>query len=265
MMHGRKYFMPWMLIALCFAPACNAHEHPEEIKIASSIDVPITAATANLLQQAYQRLGVNMKTLNTPSRRALMMANKGLLDGDLFRIGQVVLNYPNLIRVDYPLLHGELRAVVRPGSGHLFSHPSARPKTAAVRLGVIIAEQTAKAMGIDPIQTNSYEQARTLLESGRVDIALVSDIEGFGPLALKSWEELEILPSPVATFRLYHYLNERHEALAKALPDILGAIEKEGIRSAILSRFRQQQRKWNKENIQPMLQGQFQSKMTRSH
>ncbi|WP_223133621.1 hypothetical protein [Marinobacter sp. AL4B] len=244
-MHGRKYLSAWMLIILCVTTPSQATESQKELKIAAIIDVAITAATTEFLQKAYQRLGVGMKTLQTPPRRALMMANTGMLDGDLFRIEQAAFDYPNLVRVDYPLLKGKLHAVVRPGEGNLLSAPSAKPKTAAIRLGIIIAEQTAKAMGLQPVQANTYEQARALLESGRVDTAFVADIEGFGPLALDSWQEFEILPEPVATFTLFHYLNRRHEELAKALPAILADLEKEGIKTKILSRFRKKQKKWD--------------------
>ena len=244
MIYGRKYVLAWILMTLCITSNSHSTEHPEHIRIAAIIDVPITAATAHLMQHAYQRLGVNMKTLDTPSRRALMMADKGLLDGDLFRIAQVAFDYPNLIRVDYPLLYGELRAVVRPGDADVLNRASAKPKTAVVRLGVIIAEKTAKAMGLKPIRANSYEQARTLLESGRVDMALVSDIEGFGPLALESWQAFEVLPKPVATFKLYHYLNQSHAQLAQALPEILKDIETNGTRTKIFSNYRNKQEKW---------------------
>ena len=247
MIHGRKHLIVWMLITLCVSTASQATEPQKELKIAAIIDVAITAATTEFLQHAYKRLGVSMKTLQTPSRRALMMANKGMLDGDLFRIEQAAFDYPNLVRVDYPLLLGELYAVVRPGEGDLLSAPSAKPKTAAIRRGIIIAEQTAKAMGLEPVQANTYAQARALLESGRVDTALVANIEGFGPLALESWQEFESLPEPVATFTLYHYLHRRHEALAKALPKVLADLEKEGIKKEILARFREKQSQWDSE------------------
>ncbi|MBJ6137492.1 hypothetical protein [Marinobacter litoralis] len=247
-MHGKNLFIAWMLTALCMPLPSQATEPPGELEIAVITDVPITAATTELLQQAYQRLGVTMKTLNAPSRRALMMADKGLLDGDLFRIARVAYDYPNLVRVEYPLLQGELRAVVRPGDGNLLDSPKSTPIKAAVRLGIIIAEQTAKTMGMKPVQANSYEQARTLLESGRVDIALVSDIEGFGPLARSSWQEFELLPEPLATFTLYHYLNRRHENVARALPAILTDLEEEGLKTEILSKFREKQREWRSED-----------------
>ncbi|MBR9870499.1 MAG: amino acid ABC transporter substrate-binding protein [Gammaproteobacteria bacterium] len=247
MMHGRKHLIAWMLITLCVSTTSQATEPQKELKIAAIIDVAITAATTEFLQLAYERLDVSMQTLHTPSRRALMMANTGMLDGDLFRIEQAAFDYPNLVRVDYPLLLGELHAVVRPGEGDLLSTPSAKPKTAAIRRGIIIAEQTAKAMGLELVQANTYEQVRALLESGRVDTALVADIQGFGPLALESWQEFEILPAPVATFTLFHYLNRRHEELAKALPAILADLEKDGMKTKILRKFRKKQRKWDSE------------------
>ena len=102
------------LIALaCFAaPLGHAGTYPEQVRIAVIDDVPSTVAGMALLREAYARLGVDMQVVVLPSRRALYLADRGELDGDLFRIATVAENYPNLRRVDYPLLEAGLYAVV---------------------------------------------------------------------------------------------------------------------------------------------------------
>lgn len=233
-----KHLMAWILIAFFFTPVSLAGEYPEEIQIAVISDVPITAAAAHILQLAYQRLGVRMTTVHSPARRALMMADTGLVDGGMFRTSHAANIYPNLVQVEHVLLKGELRAVVLPGNGHVLNMPSTKPRKVAVRRGVIIAERMATELGMEPVSANTYEQARQLLKYGRVDVAFISHIEDFGPLALKDWQEFEILPEPVTRFNLYHFLNQRHEALAKALPNVLRQIEEEGTKKRILDSFR---------------------------
>lgn len=143
------------------------------------------------------------------------MADEGLVDGDLFRVEEVASRYPNLTQVPYPLMQGSLLAIVPPGQGDQFPQATDKPLLAAVRRGVIIAETTANRLGMEPVLANSYAQMKGLLERGRVDLLLVSDIEGLSPANNSEWRDLVILSEPVTRFSLFHYLNRRHAGLLK--------------------------------------------------
>ncbi|OZB08586.1 MAG: hypothetical protein B7X58_13165, partial [Marinobacter sp. 34-60-7] len=62
-----------------------------------------------------------------------------------------------------------------------------------MRRGVLIAEQTAETLGMYPLPAENYEQMRRLLEYGRADLALVSDIEGLSPVSGPDWSHLNRL------------------------------------------------------------------------
>ena len=144
-MHFKNLFYAGILAGFSQLPAAlNAGERPDKVRIAVIDDVPSTIAAVQILETAYQRLDINMTTLVAPSRRALLMADTGNLDGDLFRIATVAEGYPNLVRVDFPLLKGKLHAVVR--NREIQQLPESRtndPIKVAIRRGVIIAENTA--------------------------------------------------------------------------------------------------------------------------
>ena len=223
-----------MALACCGASSGYAGSYPEQVRIAVIDDVPSTVAGMALLNEAYARLGVDMQVLVLPSRRALYLADRGKLDGDLFRITTVAEDYPNLQRVDYPLLQGGLYAVVLdPAATDLLRH-TGRRLNATLRRGVLIAEQTAETLGMYPLPAESYEQMRRLLEYGRADLALVSDIEGLSPVSGPGWSHLNRLPEPVVRFTLYHYLNRRHAQLAAELAVVLEQLEREGFKAHIL-------------------------------
>ena len=243
-MHFKNLFYAGILAGFSqFPAALNAGERPDKVRIAVIDDVPSTIAAVQILETAYQRLDINMTTLVAPSRRALLMADTGNLDGDLFRIATVAEGYPNLVRVDFPLLKGKLHAVVR--NREIQQLPESRtndPIKVAIRRGVIIAENTATELDMEPIHAESYEQVRTLLEMRRVDLAFVASIEGITPLANADWHHLHILPEPVATFTLHHYLNRRHAGLAEDLAEVLVQLEQEGVRGQILRTVRGKQK-----------------------
>src|SRR5690554_202978 len=241
-MYSRILLIATALAIPSMAPAtAYADDHENSMYIAVIDDVPSTTMAVRFLEVAYQRLGLEMKTLVAPSRRALMMADNGKLDGDLFRIDSVAAEYPNLTQVDYPLLEGGLFAVVRDPAAQTMPEPDEKPLQVAVRRDVIIAEQTAETLGMEPLHTESYEQMRQLLERGRVELALVSDIEGLSPLTSDRWSQFTVLPEPVIRFKLYHYVNCRHGNLAWELARVLEELEHEGVKDDIRKRTREEQ------------------------
>lgn len=217
----------------------EAKDTPSELRFAVIADVPSTELALELLRTAYGQLGIDVVTRLVPSRRALLMADIGEVDGDLFRIADVGDQYPNLVRVPYPLLNGQLHALT--SNPDLVGLQSLDQLTTtdlrvAVRRGVIIAEQTAEALGMTPVRTDSHAQILALLEWGRVDLALVSSIEGFSPLNDDAWGSVYVFPDIVTDFTLYHYLHRRHAHLAEPLAKVLETLERSGERSRIIER-----------------------------
>jgi len=52
-----------------------------------------------VLNEAYQRLGINMQIKKFPAERALYTSNSGLVDGELCRVEGLDKTYTNLIRI----------------------------------------------------------------------------------------------------------------------------------------------------------------------
>ena len=94
---------------------------------------------------------------------------------------------------------------------------------------------------MEPILADDYDQVRSLLELGRVDVAFVSDVEGISPLTNEHWHRLKPIRKPVTTFTFYHYLNQRHAVLADQLAKVLEQLEREGIKAEVLESLRRHQ------------------------
>lgn len=231
--------MIWLLGSLlCITHYAQASAGIEQIHVAMIDDVPSTPLATLLMEHAYARLGIELHTHSLPSRRALQDANRGKFDGDLFRIAKVAEQYPNLIRVDYPLLQGELYAIVLDSQVTALPKPTNRRLTVGVRRGIFIAEQAAKNLGMNPIRTESYDNIRLLIEHGRVDLGLVSDIAGLGPFRQPHWQHLNIIKDPVTEFTLYHYLHQRHNQLAKDIAIVLKEMEQDGTKARLVQSMR---------------------------
>lgn len=225
-----------LIILLALTPTLSHSESSERLlRLAVINDVPSTQLAIQLLSAAYGKLGIRIETSIFPSRRALLMADQGSVDGDLFRVEEVASEYPNLAQVPYPLMEGRLLAIL-PSSHEGDSLPEVvgRPLAAAVRRGVIIAERTANRLGMTPVLANSYQQMKGLLDRGRVDLLLVSDIEGLSPAKSSEWRDLVILSEPVTRFSLFHYLNRRHSDLAVPLANALKELDRKGLKARLV-------------------------------
>lgn len=225
------------IFAMASAPS-YASSNKSDLRLAVINDVPSTQLAIQILSAAYEKLGIRIETSVFPSRRALLMADQGRVDGDLFRVEEVASQYPNLIQVPYPLMQGHLLAIVSAPHGDHLPEVVSRPLVAAVRRGVIIAETTANRLGMKPILANSYRQMKDLLEQGRVDLMLVSDIEGLSPANNSDWRSLVILSEPITRFSLFHYLHRHHLELALPLADVLRRMDHSGERSRIVEEAR---------------------------
>lgn len=70
--------------------------------------------TERVLKEAYGRLGIDIRVSGRPAQRAIHDANSGAVDGELYRIKDVHLKYPNLMMVPVPvgIMEGDRKSVV---------------------------------------------------------------------------------------------------------------------------------------------------------
>ncbi|MCE0760723.1 hypothetical protein LWH94_16145 [Marinobacter sp. G11] len=220
--------------ASCASGDVKSGQEQQTLNIAVIEDVPSVALGIRLLRAAYKELNIELVIHSFPSRRALLMAEQGVMDGDLFRVEAVGNDSESLVKVPYPLLEGQLFAVTREPVADWKASAQESPQLVAIRRGVIVEEMTAASSGLEPVPTASYAQVNELLERGRVSVALVSEIEGFSPMQHASWSKFHQHAEPVTTFTLYHYLHERHKDLIQPLARILRRLDQSGVKRKIL-------------------------------
>lgn len=66
-------------------------------------DTPQARYVIDLMKMAYKEIGYEIHIIDFNHQNALVAANQGVLDGQLGRIANVKDDYPNLLKVDYPL------------------------------------------------------------------------------------------------------------------------------------------------------------------
>lgn len=188
----------------------------KSLQIATSLSDTDTLSQpiAQQLQQAYAELGYKMDVVRLPAGRSLRMANQGHYDGELFRIGGLQSQFPNLRQVPVELRLLRLFAYVRADRRDNWQHWQQRKDLVIGHVrGFRLAAQQQFAGS--RVETTTLQQAQDLLLQGKIDLLLEDE------WSLPADQQLKRLPQVLTQAGLFHYLHSRHQALVPALTQAL--------------------------------------------
>ena len=204
-----------LLLGLGFSLLVNTATAETLVIAASLSESALSRPIEQRLRLAYQQLGYTITVVRLPAGRSLKMANQGIYDGELFRIGGLTAQYPNLLQVKVPLIQLELHAYtccIDEQNNRLFlsnDWPN-EPKLVVGHVrGFRLAEQFPIAG--KRVRTTTLEQAVALLRQHKIDVLLEEQ------WSIRQHPGLRQLPEVLASADLYHYLHQRHAELLPAL------------------------------------------------
>jgi len=205
----------WQLVCLCLVLFIHsATAKPLQIATSLSDSRELSQPIARLLQQAYAEIGLQITVVPLPAGRSLRMANQGLYDGELFRIGGLQSQFPNLLQVPVELRQLRLFAYVRADRTDNWQQWQHRKELVIGHVrGFRLATQQQFAG--NRVETTTLQQAQELLLQGKIDLLLEDE------WSLPANRELQRLPEVLAQAGLFHYLHIRHQALMPALMQAL--------------------------------------------
>jgi len=193
-----------------------------------------------VLQEAYKALDINIEYFPLPGERSLQTSNAGKVDGEIFRIGNIQRKYHNLIQV--PTAINILEGVA-------YSHdPSLTIKhwkdlegiKTGIQVGIKFAEKGTR--GMSPTMVDTNEQLFKMLDSNRIEIAIVALTNGMKTIKNLQLNGLYASYPPIQSFPLYHYLHKKNKKLIDRLDAVLQEMKKSGrimqIRNDILNIYR---------------------------
>lgn len=213
-----RFLMRCLFVVVAMSASVRGVCDPE--LVFTSIDqTPITSMLEDRLRRAYHDLGYSIRVVVLPSRRALALADSGYFDGELFRIGGVSADHPRLLRVPFPLAQGRLMAITLDPTIQDWRPDAIGKRRVGIRRGILIAERATA--DLNTIEVNNFQQMLKLLHSGRIDVGIITEIEGQLSISSEEKASVRLLYSPVATFNLYHYVHRRNRAMVSPLTLIL--------------------------------------------
>lgn len=222
------------VFVLCLSPAFLP---AKELMTFSTIEnSPYATISERVMRVAYNRLKIDISTLNLPAKRALMTANSGTVDGELYRIKNVQSKYENLIMIPVPIGKLEGVAITWKKDIAITNWEKLSSQNVCFRRGVKFAEAGLSNIRAQDVGTN--KQLFRMLKTKRCDVIVIARITSIPMVSefIKS-QKSKLYQSVLQSYPLYHYLHKKNKHLEPKLTKVLEEMEQEGLIQAIRSQF----------------------------
>jgi len=175
----------------------------------------------DVMSKAYKNIGIEIAIKPMPGKRALVASNKGeKVDGELFRISGIEKTYTNLVPVKVALHKSQWMVYTKNKEFQVKGWQSLKPYKIGIRRG--IATTTKGTQGMQTVLVNNNEQLFKMLDSNRVDIIVISKINGKKYFDASTYKDVKLLETPVSVIPVYHFLHKKNIHL---LPKITKAMK----------------------------------------
>ena len=188
-----------------------------------------------IIEQAYQRLGIDLVITYLPAERALIEANEGIADGELQRIAGLSQKYPNLIQVPVRIWVMKGMVFTKNLQFEVNGWQSLKSYRIGSLQGIKFVENNTE--GMQRWFLRDYKQLFLMLADDRLDIVILGYLSGLKGMQASKVKGIRILSPPVSTFNLYHYLHRKHDQLVPQITEVLENMEQQGEIRAIWKEF----------------------------
>lgn len=216
-------------VTLFISVSLQAAEHHLSLVTAAQPPLGSSADTKGFLErlakECFSRIGYEVEVNVLPGERALINANTGVDDGDLYRAPGFEKTYPNLIKVPETIGVMEFMAYSQNIGNPKMDWNALRPYIVAFATGWKIYDRNVKAKEVTKVR--SINELFPLLQMGRADLVLMDRWQG-SYLARKQGIMAHRLEPPLARVDMYMYLNKHHEKLIPRLVSAIREMKKDG-------------------------------------
>jgi polar amino acid transport system substrate-binding protein len=227
---------------LLTAPACAA----PVLYLNTSFEAPITSPARDglldlLYAELFRRVGLQVEIQKQSAERGLLNANSGIDDGDVSRVLGIDQTYTNLVRVPEPVMFYQMVVFSKKPNFTVAGPDSLKPYDVGILTGWKILERTiVGARSLIRVETGA--QLFSMLEQGRIDVAVIEKLEGLHFLKTMGIADVRVLEPAYVEGDWYLYLHRKHAALAPRLAEELRKMKRDGTHrklfDSVLARYR---------------------------
>ena len=184
-----------------------------------------------ILREAYRRIGVDIEIRKYPAERALQMANRGEVAGEVQRINGINRKYGNLIQLRPAINFIEGTVFTKSVVFEVSGWDSLREYRIGVIRGIKFAERHTR--GMKTYAVGDYERLFRMLAADRFQVAVSPRVNGLYQIRLFQIEGLRDLSPAIMRFDLFHYLHRSQADLAARVRPVLEAMDVAGELAAL--------------------------------
>ncbi|HEC29296.1 MAG TPA: transporter substrate-binding domain-containing protein [Gammaproteobacteria bacterium] len=204
----------------------------ETLVIAIAEDPPYHNAQGtgfvNVLErEVMNRVGYDVRFDKLPSERALLYANEGISDGVADRVIGIDKYYPNLIRVNEPVMTWNFVAFSRRTDIRINGWQSIKPYSLGIVNGWKILERNTED-ALFRTKVRNIDLLFTLLKNGRADLVLTEVWQGLFYLKKHPINNVKLLYPILVSKVQFMYLHKKHRKLAPKIAEALRGMKKDG-------------------------------------
>jgi polar amino acid transport system substrate-binding protein len=176
--------------------------------------------------EAFRRARLELRLEKLPAKRALLLSNSGVADGELNRLSGIQTQYPNLLRVPEKLGEWKFAAFSKDASipGNF---EAMRGLSVGIIRGWKIYEQ-AIAGTKEVITVNDPDQLFRLLQLDRIEVALYELQMGRAYIKEHAINDVRDLEPPLFTRETFIHLHKDHAEHVPVLAAALRAMKRDG-------------------------------------
>jgi polar amino acid transport system substrate-binding protein len=224
----------WLVIflssVLSLSPSAQAL--PKVFRLSTSTNAPYNTEDRQgfldkIVEEVFQRIGLKGEiSYYNASARALINANQNIDQGVAMRIRGLEKKYPNLVRVDEPLISNDFVAYSKNLHANIDGWKSLKPYIVAYIHGWLIFENNLLP-GQKKNSLTKPEQMFAMLQKGRVDLVLYERWQGLQE-AQDSGVEVKVHEPPLASVNMFMYIHRDYADLAPKMAQVLRDMKADG-------------------------------------
>ena len=193
----------------------------------------------NVLQEAYATLGITIEHKPYPILRSIKAADRGAVDGQLFKVEGIEDEYPDLLKIPVPINYFDLMVLARKDAPKIPDWESLRRLKVGYYRGVFYIRNKASLIGIkDTYEIDTHEQLVRMIQLKRIDVGLIAHIAGYKILKKMEQDQVVLQKPQLQRVYVHHYLNKKHQHLVPQITSALNEMQRNGrislIRTQIL-------------------------------
>jgi len=191
----------------------------EPLVIAYVEDSVDHVAAKAVMEEAYERLGVEVEFQGFEAAEALKASSSGRVGAELQRIDGIQRRFPSLLQVPIPINYIQGMAVSKKYNFPVLGWHSLQPYRVGIVKGILFAERGTEGMDVKVAET--YPELIRWIDDGTVDVGVMPRISGLDALNQSGKEDVREMDGILETLLAYHYLHVSRADLKKRLSVVL--------------------------------------------